>query len=108
MNERIAMDQIGLTQDTTDDLRGFVEARLSNVREVLYAEPEKARAEIARYISRIEMRPVNPPGERPHYIATGKWNLLGSTFKEDRAPHLSGGGARVVAAVRFELTTFGL
>jgi len=69
---------------------------------------EKARAEIARHVSRIEMKPVSNPGGSGHYVAVGDWNLLGTAMEKDRAPHLWGGGARMVAGVRFELTTFGL
>ena len=53
-------------EDTAEKLECFVRAHLADVRKVLNAEVEKARAEIARHVSRIEMRPVSSLGERGH------------------------------------------
>ena len=41
-------------------------------------------------------------------VAVGEWNLIGTALEKGGAPHLWGGGAPMVAGVRFELTTFGL
>ena len=67
---------------------------------MLNAEVEKARAEIARHVSRIEMRPVSRLGERGYYVAVGEWNLLGTAVEKSGAPPLWGGGAPMVAGVR--------
>jgi site-specific DNA recombinase len=95
-------------QETIEELRRFVRSQLADIRQVLNAEVEQARAEIARHAPRIEMRRVTPPSGRRHYIAAGEWNLLGTALDKGRAPHLLGGGARMVAGGRFELTSFGL
>jgi len=96
--DRLVTSESASTQDTLGKLRGFVHANLADVRRVLNADVEKARAEIARHVSRIEMKPVSCPGGRGHYVAVGDWNLLGTALEtKDRAPHLSGGGARMVA-----------
>ena len=42
------------------------------------------------------------------YLATGNWNLLDEEKGVDRARHLSGVRARLVAGVGFEPTTSGL
>ena len=54
------------------------------------------------------MQPTTDSGGNAHYFASGNCNLLGTALEEGRAPHRLGGGARMVAGVRFELTTFGL
>ena len=53
-------------EDTAEELECFVRAHLADVRKVLNTEVEKARAEIARHVLRIEMRPVSSLGERVH------------------------------------------
>ncbi len=106
--DRMVDDGPDSVQATMEELRRFVYSHLGDVRKVLNAEVEKARTEIARHLPGVEMRPVASSGGKGHYIAAGEWNLLGSALETGRAPHLPSGGARMVAGVRFELTTFGL
>ncbi len=92
-------------QVTLVEVREFVHSRLANIRRLLYADVERARMELARHVSRIKMRPIVSDGEG-YYVAGGEWNFLGTGLEMDRAPHLGGGGARLVAGVGFE-PTFG-
>jgi site-specific DNA recombinase len=108
VEERLANQGSDSTAESMDELRKFVVQKVADVRWLLNADTQQVKAEIMRHVTRIEMRPVNCPGERGCYLARGNWNLLGNAFEKDRAPHVSGGGARMVAGVRFELTTFGL
>jgi hypothetical protein len=49
---------------------------LSNIRQLLYADLQRAKAELAKHVSGIRMLP-QPEGKKGHYIAAGEWNLLG-------------------------------
>lgn len=66
------------------------------MRRISYVSVERARAQLARHVTRIEMRPVIF-GRKGYYVAAGEWNFLGTALETDRAPHLWGGGARMVA-----------
>jgi site-specific DNA recombinase len=57
-------------------IRRFVSERLGNIRELLNADVQKAKAELAKHVTEIRMLP-QPQGKKGHYIATGEWNLLG-------------------------------
>ena len=113
ISDELLGGESGSIQQTLEELREFVISRLAKVGEVLNAAGEKARAEIGRHAPHIVMTPVAPACDgRGHYVATGNWNLLGGDGRNGlemgRAPYLVSGGARMVAGVRFELTTFGL
>ena len=76
-------------------------------RELLYADVQKAKAELAKHVSEIRMLP-QPQGKKGYYIATGEWNLSGG-YAEGVC--LQGGAekrVRMVAGEGFEPSTFGL
>jgi hypothetical protein len=98
--DRLTSGEADTGKDTLERLRNFVHLNLADVRRVMNADIERARAEIARHVSRIEMKPISSPGGRGHYVAIGDWNLLGTALETDRAPYLLGGGARMVAGDR--------
>jgi hypothetical protein len=105
---KLGMERPDSAQVGGKNLEEFVVEHLKDVHLVLNADIEKARAEIARHVQGIAMQPITTSDGSAHYVAIGNWNLLGTALEEERAPHLLGGGARMVAGVRFELTTFGL
>jgi site-specific DNA recombinase len=88
-------------------IRRFVTERLGNIRELLYADVQKAKAELAKHVSEIRMLP-QPQGKKGHYIAIGEWNLLGGYAE---GVSLQGGAekrVRMVAGEGSEPSTFGL
>ncbi len=92
-----------------DEIRLFVTKKLSDIRELLArhesADPVAVRTELRKHVSEIRMTP-QPGARRPHYLAEGAWDLVGKeTGPHHEAAPLS---IRMVAGVRFELTTFGL
>ncbi len=82
------------------DVRRFVSERLGDIRQLLYADVPRARAELTKHVSGIRMLP-QPQGKKGYYIATGEWNLLGGY--QDREKRV-----RMVAGEGFEPSTFGL
>jgi hypothetical protein len=57
-------------------IRKFVTERLSNIRQILAADVDRARAELGMHVSEIRMIPQGQ-GKTGHYVAEGEWNLLG-------------------------------
>ena len=57
-------------------IRQFVSERLGDIRSLLNADVQRAKAELAKHVSGIRMLP-QPEGKKGHYIAEGEWNLLG-------------------------------
>ena len=105
LTERLVSGQPGSVQSSMENLRKFVHARLVNVRKLLYADVPQARAELARHVDSIALRPTEANGKR-YYVATGNWNLVGRDLgSQDEA------GLRqfeMVAGAGFEPATFGL
>jgi hypothetical protein len=85
--------------------RQFVSKRLGNIRELLYADLQKAKAELAKHVTRIEMVPRSE-GKEGHYVAIGEWNLLGGY--EGDSEEAAEKRVRMVAGEGFEPSTFGL
>lgn len=54
----------------------FVTERFGGFRGLLTAEVQRAKAELAKHVSTIEMLPQKE-GRKGHYIAVGEWTLLG-------------------------------
>jgi site-specific DNA recombinase len=90
-----------------DDVAGFVTRRLLDLPGLLNSDVTQARAELLRHVTEIRMIPhgTNKCGS---YVAEGDWNLLGGYLETERARHLLGVRARLVAGVGFEPTTSGL
>jgi hypothetical protein len=89
-------------------IRPFVLERLGNIRQLLNADVQRAKFELAKHVSRIRMVPEGP-AKNGHYVAVGEWNLLGGLAEglgwnpeatEKRVRNIAGGG--------FEPATFGL
>ena len=83
-----------------DDIRGFVQRRLANLRGLLYADVARARTALSNHLSEIRMEPVEGSTGKGHYVAKGQWDLLGEAT--------DGLCVRVVAGDGFEPPTFGL
>jgi hypothetical protein len=66
-----------------------------------------ARNEIMKHTSIITMTPHSNK-DRRFYIAEGNWDLLGREPILDQRRQRDDWRLRMVAGVRFELTTFGL
>jgi hypothetical protein len=79
-----------------EDVRRFVATRLTNPRDLMYADLPKARAEPAKHVTEVRMLAETGNG-RGHYVAEGQWKLLGG--KRARSEYCGGG---------FEPPTFGL
>ncbi len=88
-------------------IRSFVTQRLGDLRTLLSGDPVPARKELQKHVSEIRMVPQTCDG-KSHYVAEGKWNLLGSSAEKEFAGDATSRQVRVVAGVGFEPTTFGL
>jgi site-specific DNA recombinase len=102
---RLQAGNIGSVQTELCEIRRFVTANLADVPSLLNKDVTLARAELARHVNEIRMEPNFT--ER-HYTARGEWDLLGGNPETDRARHLPGVRARMVAGAGFEPATFGL
>jgi site-specific DNA recombinase len=90
-----------------EEIRKFVVDGLANLRQTLSKDTALARTEVLKHTGEIRMTPqANAKGR--FYTAEGNWDLLGSDSGLDRGRQLSDWRPRMVAGVRFELTTFGL
>ncbi len=78
-------------------VRQFVTERLCDIRGLLTANVQRAKAELAKHVSTIKMFPKET-GHEGHYVAVGDWNLLGGEAER----------VRMVAGEGFEPSTFGL
>jgi site-specific DNA recombinase len=85
--------------------RLFVSERLGNIRQLLYADVQKAKAELAKHVTSVEMVPRSE-GKEGHYIAIGEWNLLGGFG--GNSDETGEKRVRMVAGEGFEPSTFGL
>jgi hypothetical protein len=83
-----------------------VTRQLSNIRQLLTVDVQKAKTELEKYVREIRMVP-QVEGEKAHYVAEGEWNLLGG-YAESAGSATPAGHIRMVAGVGFEPTTFGL
>jgi hypothetical protein len=88
-------------------IRRFVTQRVNDLHTLLAGEPTDARRELHRHVSEIRMVPQAGDG-KPHYVAEGRWNLLGNQQDSAGSGDLPLTQIRMVAGVGFEPTTFGL
>jgi hypothetical protein len=103
--ERLLSAGPGSVESHLAGIREFVTKRLSDLQGLLSGETTLARTELKKHVEEIRMTPQYGEG-RPHYLAEGAWNRLG---KETGPSHNTAPlQIRMVAGVRFELTTFGL
>jgi site-specific DNA recombinase len=85
-------------------IRQFVSERLGNIRELLSADVERAKVELAKHVTDIRMNPEGE-GKNAHYVAAGEWNLLGGYGQGEAGAEKR---VRMVAGEGFEPSTFGL
>ena len=86
-------------------IRGFVQERLGNIRQMLNADVQRAKAELRKHLTSVRMIPQTD-GTKRHYMAEGEWYLLGG-YGED-AGNSATDRIRMVAGEGFEPSTFGL
>ena len=89
------------------EIRTFVADGLDNLRDLLRKDTALARTELMKHTSEIRMTP-NTDAKHRFYVAEGNWDLLGSDPVLVRKRQYHDWRIRMVAGVRFELTTFGL
>jgi site-specific DNA recombinase len=89
------------------EIRKFVTQRLGDLRSLLTGDPVPARKELLKHVSEIRMIPQDGEG-KPHYVAEGRWNLLGNEKDSPTSLNAVPTQIRMVAGVGFEPTTFGL
>jgi len=89
------------------EIRTSVLTGLDNLRDLLRKDTALARTELLKHSSEITMTPHRDVRHR-FYVAEGNWDLLGSGPTMDRGRQYHNWRPRMVAGVRFELTTFGL
>jgi DNA invertase Pin-like site-specific DNA recombinase len=92
--------------DQVARMRQFMTEHLSDIRQLLCADVQRARAELAKHIRAVHMQPqLN--GKKGHYVATGDWDLLGErpVAGKNEATEMR---VRMVAGGGFEPPTFGL
>jgi hypothetical protein len=67
------------------EIRGFITNRLGDLQKLISGEPAEARKELLKHVSEIRMFPQGSAdgNRKPHYVAEGTWNLVGT--EEDEA-----------------------
>ncbi len=78
------------------EIVGFVTGKLSRLSSLLNSDVPQARAELLRHVTAIRLIPQET-NNGSDYVAVGNWNLLGNSLEMDRARHLLGVRARLVA-----------
>jgi hypothetical protein len=96
LDERLDACGPGLQQVQPADVTDFVKNRLAALCELLNSDVTHARAELLRHVSEIRLVPRQTE-TGSEYVAEGEWNLLGTYPEKDRARHLLGVRARLVA-----------
>jgi site-specific DNA recombinase len=94
-------------ESSVNEIQGFVANGLKQLRDLLRKDTMLARNEIMKHTSIITMTPHSNK-DRRFYIAEGNWDLLGREPILDQRRQRDDWRLRMVAGVRFELTTFGL
>ena len=106
ITRHLLSDETGSVSSQVTNMRQFVTERLGEIRQLLRADVRKARAELAKHVSGIQMDP-QPSEKKGHYIAVGQWDLLGG-YGEGSRPCPTEMRVRMVAGEGFEPSTFGL
>ena len=88
-------------------LRRLFIKRVSNLRELLNTDVVLAKSELRKHVNEVRMVPESENG-RGYYVAEGNWKIMGVDQNLDQMRQYSDWRIRMVAGVRFELTTFGL
>jgi hypothetical protein len=96
IDERLNAWGPGLPQVQPSDVTDFVKDRLTTLCDLLNSDVTQARTELLRHVSEIHLKPSQTE-TGSEYVAEGEWNLLGTYPEKDRARHLLGVRARLVA-----------
>jgi site-specific DNA recombinase len=107
ITQRLFSSQPDSVSAHVSKVRNFVSERLGNIRQLLNADVQNAKAEFAKHVTAIRMLP-QADGKKGHYVATGDWNLLGGYKETFGRQGASEKRVRMVAGGGFEPPTFGL
>ena len=91
----------------SDQVRRLFVERVSSLRELLNTDVMLAKSELRKHVSEIRMIPENE-NDRSYYVAEGDWKIVAEGRNLDQMRQYGDWRIRMVAGVRFELTTFGL
>jgi hypothetical protein len=86
-------------QTQIEEVRGFVQEGILNLRNLLNENGALAKAELHRHLDEVRMAPSNE-GKDWCYVATGDWDLLGVDSKLDSGRQSSDWRLEMVAGVR--------
>jgi site-specific DNA recombinase len=106
ITQRLLAAEPGSVTEHVAKIREFVSTRLADVRQLLNADVARAKAELAKHVTGIEMQPC-ADAKRGHYVAVGEWNLLGG-YSMPQSGEAGEKRVRMVAGEGFEPSTFGL
>jgi hypothetical protein len=95
-NEQLQAFGAGPQHVQPAEITSFVINRLAALRDLLNSDVTQARAELLKHVTEIRLCPKRTE-TGIDYVAVGEWNLLGNYPEMDRARHLQGVRARLVA-----------
>ncbi len=104
ITRRLLASQPDSVSSEVEKIRRFVSERRGNIRELLAADVERAKVELAEHVTDIRMKPEGE-GKNAPYIADGPWNQLGGYTQAQGNAEMC---VRLVAGEGFEPSTFGL
>jgi DNA invertase Pin-like site-specific DNA recombinase len=107
ITQRLFNDHPDSVSTHVSKVRRFVSERLGDIRGLLNADVQRAKAELAKHVTQIEMQP-RAEGKKGHYVAVGEWNLLGGYPEALGNQENAEKRVRMVAGGGFEPPTFGL
>jgi len=107
IDAKLAFDAEPPTPVDLTELRSFFIERVANLPALLRTDIELAKAELQKHVSKITMTPEFADNGS-YFVAKGDWDLVGNGENLARTRQLGDWRIRMVAGVRFELTTFGL
>ena len=101
LDERLSTARDFLPPVQPTEIVGFVTDKRTALSSLLNSDVTQARAELVRHVTEIRLIPQET-SNGGDYVAVGNWNLLGSCQEMDRARHVPGVRARLVARVGLE------
>lgn len=90
ITDRLLSVGSGTLEAELEEIRRFVNKNLGDIRSLLNRDIPAARAELAKHVQEVRMRPKQV-GAKRFYVADGEWNLLGgfkSSFLREPQPIL--------------------
>jgi hypothetical protein len=76
IGQKLVAGEGGSVSGQVARIRQFVTENLGDIRQLLCANVQRARAELAKHVTAVHMQPQFD-GKKGHYVATGNWNLIG-------------------------------